>query len=184
MTSTTILWRRVDQPGYEFARLLSDESTFRLAGTAVFLHDGKPCRIEYNVECGNDWETRLVTVGGWIGSEEIDVELSVDSANRWRINGEDNPAVDGCFDIDLNFSPATNLLPIRRLGLAVEQQAEAKAAWLRFPSFNLEAIEQLYSRVSDSSYRYASAGFSAELEVDESGFVISYPGYWETEAIT
>lgn len=35
------------------------------------------------------------------------------------LNGVDCPAVAGCTDIDLGFSPSTNLLPIRRLSLEV-----------------------------------------------------------------
>ena len=68
------------------------------------------------------------------------------------------PAVAGCVDLDLNFSPSTNLLPIRRLNLSVGQEAAVRAAWLRFPSFILEPLEQLYRRVDATTYRYESAG--------------------------
>ena len=92
------------------------------------------------------------------GPHPIDVDLSVDAAGRWRLNGADCPAVEGCVDLDLNFSPSTNALPIRRLGLAVGQAAEVRAAWLRFPSFALEPLEQVYRRTGETTYRYESAG--------------------------
>ena len=38
-----------------------------------------------------------------------------------------------------------------------------KAAWLRFPGFTLEPLEQLYRRVDDVIYRYESAGESSLL---------------------
>jgi hypothetical protein len=41
-------------------------------------------------------------------------------------------AGEGCLDIDLGFSPSTNLLPIRRLTLAVGEAATVRAAWLPF----------------------------------------------------
>ncbi|HET8575877.1 MAG TPA: putative glycolipid-binding domain-containing protein, partial [Methylomirabilota bacterium] len=81
---------------------------------------------------------------------------------------------------------STNLLPIRRLGLAVGEEAEVKAAWLRFPGFALEPLGQVYRRISDQTYRYESAGgaFTTELPVNATGFVIAYPGFWTAEAVT
>jgi len=59
-----------------------------------------------------------------------------------------------------------------------------RAAWLRFPSFALEPLEQSYRRVTESRYRYESAGarFVAELEVNAAGFVTLYPGFCHVEA--
>jgi hypothetical protein len=92
--------------------------------------------------------------------------------------------VAGCIDLDLNFSPSTNLLPIRRLDLAIGQEAEVQAAWLRFPSFTLERLEQLYRRIDVATYRYESAGgkFVTELQVNAAGFVTHYPNAWQVEA--
>lgn len=89
----------------------------------------------------------------------------------------------GCIDLDLNFSPSTNLLPIRRLGLAIGQEAVARAAWLRFPSFTLEPLEHLYRRIDATTYRYESAGgrFVTELQVNAAGFVTYYPNFWQVE---
>ena len=88
----------------------------------------------------------------------------------------------GCIDLDLNFSPATNLLPIRRLDLAIGQQMQVQAAWLRFPSFKLEPLSQLYKRIDETTYRYESGGgsFVTALTVNASGFVTTYPGLWQT----
>jgi hypothetical protein len=94
------------------------------------------------------------------------------------------PEVAACIDIDLNFSPSTNLLPIRRLGLEIGQQAEVRAAWLRFPSCKLEPLVQVYRRIGPNAYRYESAGgkFVADLQVDDNGFVTQYPNFWQVEA--
>ncbi len=92
----------------------------------------------------------------------------------------------GCIDIDLGFSPSTNLLPIRRLSLAVGAEAEVKAAWLPFPSLVFEALPQVYRREGERAYRYASAGgtFMRVLEVNAVGFVTRYPGLWQAESAT
>jgi hypothetical protein len=122
-------------------------------------------------------------VSGWVGDQNLNLELSVDPLRRWQVNGVDKPAVEGCIDLDLNFSPSTNLLPIRRLNLEVGARAEIKAAWLRFPSFELEPLRQVYERLDEFKYRYSShAGtFVAELTVNRMGFVTAYPQLWEIE---
>lgn len=186
MTEGAVLWRRLDRPGHESARLSFQQSRWHLAGTAVFAHDREPCRLDYLVVCDAGWRTVSGTVAGWIGDRTIEVELHVDSARRWRLNGTERPEVAGCIDLDLNFSPSTNLLPIRRLDLAVGQGAEVRAAWLRFPSFSLEPLDQLYRRTDVATYRYESAGgrFVTDIEVNAAGLVTRYPSVWQVEVAT
>jgi hypothetical protein len=183
MTEHLILWRRLDQPGHESARLTRRESGWSLTGTAVFAHDRRPCRLDYQVTCDAVWQTISGKVEGWVGEKIVEIEISVDPQRRWRLNGVECPKVRGCTDLDLNFSPSTNLLPIRRLGLALGQGAEVRAAWLRFQSFTLEPLEQYYTRIDEAIYRYESAGgrFAAELKVNKEGFVTEYPCYWGQE---
>ncbi len=184
MTNQSILWRRLDQPGHESARLSFHEDSWRLNGTAVFAHNQQPCRLDYLVVCDAKWQTLSGRVAGWVGGEIVEIELSVDPARHWRLNGTECPQVADCIDLDLNFSPSTNLLPIRRLSLAVGQEAEVKAAWLRFPSFTLDPLKQLYRRIDVAPYRYESAGgkFVTELQVNEVGLVTRYPNIWQVEA--
>jgi hypothetical protein len=175
---SVVIWRRLDVPGHESARLVDRH----LSGTAVFLQEGRPCRLDYRVVCDAEWRTVSGRVSGWVGEREIEVECSVESG-RWRLNGGECPRVEGCIDLDLNFSPVTNLLPIRRLKLAVGQEAAVRAAWLRFPSFELEPLDQVYRRLEEGIYRYESAGgrFVRELPVNEAGFVTVYPDFWQIE---
>jgi len=182
MADVTAIWRRLDLPGHEAARLSQEGSGWHLAGTAIFASDGRGCRLDYSVIADAGWRTLAGRVTGWFGADRIAVEVTAD-AGRWRLNGSDCPAVAGCIDLDLNFSPSTNLLPIRRLGLAVGAESPVRAAWLRFPSFALEPLDQLYRRTGESSYRYESAGgtFVADLRVNAAGFVIEYPGLWQIE---
>jgi len=95
------------------------------------------------------------------------------------------PSVAGCLDVDLAFTPATNILPLRRLGLAVGESREMIAAWVRFPDLSIEPLAQRYTRLDERRVRYESRGgaFTAELEVDELGLVVRYPPLWERVAV-
>lgn len=184
MTQHTILWRRLDQPGHESARLWFHNSSWHLAGTAVFAHDRQPCLLNYHLTCDSKWHTQSGRVAGWVGDKTVEVELAVGAAQKWQLNGQEVSTVTGCIDLDLNFSPSTNLLPVRRLALKVGQSAAVKTAWLRFPSFTLEPLEQVYLRTAQTTYRYESAGgeFVRDLTVNAAGFVTHYPDFWMLEA--
>jgi uncharacterized protein len=179
----SILWRRLDTPGHESARIFLQGSHWHLTGTAIFAHTGQPCRLDYSVVCDAEWRTVSGQVAGWVGDELIELTISVGPHQEWLLNETEFPIVAGCTDLDLNFSPSTNLLPIRRLNLAVGEEAAVRAAWLRFPSFTLEPLDQHYRRLDERTWRYESAGgsFVRELQVNEEGLVTLYPGLWQAE---
>jgi hypothetical protein len=181
----SILWRRLDLPGHEACRLVTLDYGWDVAGTAVFEYETQVCQLQYSINCDQKWMTRSAVVRGWVGSRDINVEIARDESGRWQLNHREAPEVEGCSDIDLNFSPSTNLLPIRRLRLNVNEEAKVRAAWLRFPSFKLELLEQVYRRTGASTYRYESAGgkFVVDLQVDEFGWVTRYPGFWQAEEL-
>jgi hypothetical protein len=176
----SILWRGIYFSGHEACRLFKLNNEWFLAGTAVFHSEDRPCRLSYLVVCDASWKTLRGSVSGWVGDRDVNSEINVD-AQRWTLNGVEEFAVDGCVDLDLNFSPATNLLPIRRLNLEIGQHAEVKAAWLRFPSFEFAPLTQVYTRLDEFKYRYSSGGgsFVRDLTVNEVGFVTDYPGLWQ-----
>jgi hypothetical protein len=186
MTSASILWRGLILPGHEACRLYSLDSQWHLSGTAVFSYEDKPYRLDYHILCDAGWNTLSAKVTGWLGDNPLEIEVSRDTDHGWWVNGVEHPAVAGCVDLDLNFSPSTNLIPIRRLGLAIGETAEVQAAWLRFPTFQLQPLQQVYRRLDETTYRYESAGgsFVADLQVNPAGFVTNYPGAWQAEAWT
>jgi uncharacterized protein len=179
----TVVWKRQDLPGHEACRVLPLDTGWQLGGVAVLAYDGQACRLDYLIDCDPQWVTRSAVVTGWIGDRPISVTVVRDGAGQWQLNGRPIDGVAGCSDIDLNFSPSTNLLPIRRLNLAVGATARVRAAWLRFPSFALEPLEQSYTRLDERLYRYESAGgrFVADVTIDDAGLVIDYGSIWSRE---
>lgn len=182
MEEHSIIWRRLDTPGHEAVRVYGDGDGWYLDGAAVFLHEGKPCRLEYLIECDLYWRTVFATVDGWVGDDAVEYEVESTDEGVWYLDGQEIAAVQGCIDIDLNFSPVTNFLPLKRLNLSVGEEKNVRAAWLRFPSFSLEPLEQTYERASESSYNYHSGtGFASTITVDRFGMPIEYSGLWIAE---
>jgi len=180
----TILWRRLDVPGHDACQLAALDDGWRLSGMAVFSLDGRPCALSYEVNADARWSSRGARVRGWYGTERVEVAIIAAPGGRSLLNGAEQSAVRGCVDIDLGFTPATNLLQLRRVALAVGQAAEVPAAWLTFPELTLERLEQRYRRRAQDTYDYQAPGVPYEglLRVTEVGFVTLYPGLWEAEA--
>jgi hypothetical protein len=82
----------------------------------------------------------------------------------------------------VEWSPSTNTLPTRRLGLALGETEMVAAAWVRFPSLEVQRLDQSYERIDERRYRYRSGRFSADLLVDEDGMVLQYGVNWKAVA--
>ena len=179
----SVLWRDSLWGGLERCALDPVPGGFVLQGTAIRPLDGAPLEIRYRVETDAAWLTRAVEVSVAEPGGERRLVLSPDGRGSWTVDGAPVPPVEGCLDVDLQFTPATNTLPIRRLELPVGDHADVSACWVRFPELTVERLEQRYTRTGSGTYVYSTPrGFRAELEVDPDGLVRRYGDYWEAVA--
>jgi hypothetical protein len=183
MTAASIVWRRLDRAGTDACRLTTAAAGWRLDGSAVFTQNGLPARLDYHVACDAAWRTQYGEVLGSIGSSPIALRIARMSGGEWTLNDRVIAGLANCVDLDLGFTPATNLLPVRRLDLAEGQSADAPAAWLDASAGTLDLLRQRYTRRGELRYWYEAPKFAyaALLEVTESGWVRRYPGLWEAE---
>ncbi len=81
---------------------------------------------------------------------------------------------------DLGYSPLFNSLPIRRDGLHLGGEGrDYVMAWVEVPSLDVSRSEQRYEPLAGGTIRYRSGSFTADLEVDDEGLVVRYPGLAE-----
>ena len=139
-----------------------------------------PVRLVYRVTCDPRWRTRDGHVRGAVGARPVDLRIERSPGGAWRLGGRIVPGLCGCRDLDLGFTPATNLLPIRRLDLPRGRAADAPAAWLDVRDGTLVRLPQSYVRRTATAYRYEAptVGYAADLAVSDAGFVTRYPGLW------
>jgi hypothetical protein len=184
MESAAMLWRRLDAAGHDACRLVEGtDGGFRLDGAATFLLEGQIACLQYRVDCDGRWRAREGTVQGWIGPAEIQLRVARSTAGLWSLNGRTIAGCDDCLDLDFGFTPATNLLQVRRLALEVGQAADVPVAWLDAAAGTLDRLEQRYQRRAAEVYRYEARRFNyaARLQINGDGFVVKYPGLWEGE---
>lgn len=180
-----MIWRRLDVPGREEARIARTETGWHLTGHVTVEEGGIAARLRYVIDCDPAWRTRSAVIDGDAGGAAIRFELNADGGGQWTLNGKPMDAFTGALDVDLGFTPATNTLPIRRLGLGIGDSAPVRSAWLRFPELRLEPLDQTYTRETERSYQYRALvdgePFVARLDVDGFGRVLRYEGLWEAE---
>jgi uncharacterized protein len=197
-----LFWRRLDTAGAEQA-MVSDGVGLRAKGTMVAATPVPyTCRYEFYTD--DSWATvrcEVSTEGaGFLRSVRLER-----AAGRWRVTateqgnldatmraaghprpeqpGSDDPGkLYAALDVDLGFSPLTNTLPIRRLGLLDRPEGTSRTvevAWILVPSLEVLDSTQTYQVVGDHRLRFTSGSFAADLDVDEQGYVTRYPGLAE-----
>ena len=87
-------------------------------------------------------------------------------------------------EIDVEWSPATNFFPMRRLLETKQENLSLTAAWVRFPELGVEQSRQRYDRIDERTMRYTNlgSGFSALIHHDGDGFPLDYEGIWKHRA--
>jgi|SRR5690242_4309892 uncharacterized protein len=172
-TSTRILWHSDELSSAERFVGRATAGGWQLEGLVVLPVDGEPAAIRYEVELDPGWRTRRAEVAIDDGTLRT-ITFSADGDGHWDVRGASLEPLDGCIDVDLGFTPATNTLQIRRLGLEMGESRSLPVAWLRFPELTVEPLIQTYTRLGPDRWRYASGEFVAELVVDAEGYVLRY----------
>jgi uncharacterized protein len=109
----------------------------------------------------------------------LDAALLAAGQNRVDQPGcEDPGTLHAALDVDLGGSPMANTLPIRRLRLLdlPGVQHTIEVAWVLVPSLEVVVSSQLYRSEGNGVVHFTSGSFTADLQVDERGYVRHYPG--------
>jgi hypothetical protein len=177
----SIAWRRLDlDHGLGAAAIYAIPDGFGADGCDVVVDGDRLWWVTWGVDVDRGWRTRsfAAAVGG--SSGERDLTLVADRSGSWTREGEPAPELEGCTDVDIVSTVFTNTMPIRRLGLAVGESADIRAAWVDVPSLELSVSSQRYTRLEPEEgvdrYQFVALD-SADpylLTVDDEGLVIDY----------
>lgn len=172
----TVRWSAWEgcETGMEHVDISPADGGIDFAGVVIG-QDEAPFALAYRLRVDSGWhlrEARLKTTSGHR------LHLASNGKGTWHVNGVEDPALQGCIDIDIQASPITNTLPVRRLGLRPGESSELRLCYIAVPDLNVTVAEQRYTALGDALYRFESltSGFKADLPVDGDGLVLDYPG--------
>ena len=148
---TTVVWRGLDEPRMELARVEVEGTELRATGTQV----GVTYELRYELE-----------------PEMLRVEVVGERSCEVALDGLD------CFD--LGNSPLFNSLPVLRDGL-LEGGAprDYVMRWVSVPELEVHEAQQRYEPLGSRAIRFSSDCFVAEIQFAEDGLVDHYPGLAE-----
>ena len=173
----TAIWDE-RRPGTGLEHLLLDAGSADSVVLALDEH-GRPFRLVYALTWDEGWRLRDARLVVTTEHTERSLRLETDGRGHWRDGEGARPDLDGCLDIDIWPTPFTNSFPIRRVSLAVGERREFRMAWVDGTVLTVRPQAQAYTRLDERRYRFESlngSGFTADLEVDEHGLVVDYPG--------
>ena len=110
---------------------------------------------------------------------ELRYELDGDRLSALVVGGDSCELELGGTDFfDLGYSPLFNTLPVLRHGL--HRGGEPRDFVMRWvPELEVSRSEQRYEPLAPGRVRYRAGSFAADLELDDDGFVVRYPGLAE-----
>jgi hypothetical protein len=175
--SRSVLWRGVEPFSAELFRLTRGDRSWDLHGLVLADLPRGGTEIRYLLRVDELWRSHRLRVET-TGAHTATLDLVGDGHGSWTVDGRRAADLDGCLDVDVGISPATNTLPIRRLAPAVGRPVIVPVAWVRFPELTVELDRQTYERLDERRWMFRSEGFEAELEVDDEGLVVRYADLW------
>jgi hypothetical protein len=179
-----VMWVSFNQQKFEHLRLVNNKDGILADGMIIHLNSENSYRIRYRIQCDSGWQVRKVEMNRLDASDQSLV-LHCDRNGHW-MNGQGKavPTLNGCRDIDIYYSPFTNTLAIRRLGLSQGESADINVAFIAVPGLAVSAVYQRYTYLDTNPegglYRYESlaSGFTTEFPVDSDKLLIEYPKFF------
>ena len=117
-----------------------------------------------STQLGSVYELRYRLEPGRLALELVgqrSVELSLESADFF----------------DLGWSPLFNTLPVLRDDLLQPGPPQDYVMrWVDVPSLEVSRSEQRYEPLGNGLVRFTSGDFTADIQFDDDGFVLDYPG--------
>lgn len=183
MTSE-LIWQHMDSPGWEHVRIITEHPGWTVFDSILARQDnGQVLRGGYTLVVDKQWQTlelrfMLESAPGSMQG----IHLLTEGDGRWTDANEQHiPELDGIHDVDIQWSPLTNTLPLKRLDMNVGDEKDVRVAYISLPKLALQVVDQHYRRVSESAIEFSAPGSTDKftIEVDNDGYVTRYPDLFQ-----
>jgi len=181
MSRSILFWRRTDIEGLERMALAIEPDGVTAQSSLICLEEGG-LRVDHVWQLDPEWRAQAVVVDRWNARGHGRVELLRDG-NGWRVDGIARPDLDGAEEPDLSVTAFCNTLPIRRTSETPGASLTLDTAYIDGSALTVTRSRQRYDRQGPGRLRFVdlglSAGFEADLVVDESGLILRYEHLFE-----
>jgi hypothetical protein len=145
------VWTGLDAVRSEIAHVVVEDGKLRARGTQIGI-EPEPYELRYEVY-----------------GDRLTVELVGGLQRDLGLGGADW--------FDLGFSPLFNSFPVLAHGLhRGAAPRDYVMRWVEVPSLAVSLSEQRYEPLGAGVVRFSSGSFAADVEFDEDGLVVRYPG--------
>jgi hypothetical protein len=202
--ATDVGWRAIQWPGLEHVIVSAEATDWHAHGRVIMAEEGL-ASVEYELRCDAGFRVAALTISVSKSGGGARLVLAADGDGHWQANDHARPDLDGCIDLDINCTPLTNTLPIRRLDWSAGQAHDLDVVYISVPDLGVRRVRQRYTLLARGAgvepdagekpnagveadageepgqrvFRYESGSFRADLRVDGHGLVLDYPGIWE-----
>jgi hypothetical protein len=186
LMTSMFTWQGDHGRAIESARVLLGQTGLRALGRSVRAPlDAPAFSASYRLVVDEEGALSRLSITSAAQDRERNLTLNRTEDGYWLLDtgtGGSRAEFEGAVDVDLQYSPLFNALPIRRLGLHRElSEAEVPMVFVALPSLKVELTTQRYCTRStlDAEGRavigFQAREFTADLVVDGDGVVIEYP---------
>lgn len=182
MTSE-LIWQHLDAPGWEHVRITSDHPGWTVFDSILVReHNGQVLRGGYTLVTDKQWQTLELRLMIESAPGSMDgIHLLTEGDGRWTdANDQPIPELDGCLDVDIQWTPLTQSLPINRLRMADGKEHTIPVVHISLPSLTIQPVSQTY-RQRDRTHVQHSNGLepgAQTLSVDRDGLITETPGFF------
>jgi uncharacterized protein len=175
-------WATFDGHSLVHATVDIKDTVIYARGAAVVTEQRTPVSVWYEIECDGQWRVRRVDLSVLTTTTENLVLVS-DGEGHWTdADGHGLSELEGCIDIDLDITPFTNTLPIRRLNWARGKSSTLKVAYWNLPNIKPRRVDQRYTCLKIGElwlYEDLVSATDYTLPTDADGLVLDYPGIFK-----
>ena len=177
----TVRWSAWEgcEAGLEHVDLSPADGGIHMSGVVIGSNGEARFGLAYRLRLDSSWGTREAYLHT---TSRRTLHLESNGQGGWTENGRSRPDLQGCIDIDIQATPLTNTLPIRRLAWTAGESVAIRLCYVEVPSLTASSQDQRYTALTPGSlYRFESleSGFTADLPVDEDGLVLDYPSLFK-----
>ena len=138
----------------------------------------KAVYAEYILTLNLDWTVREIEIHFTVGVDEHSYNFIRHASGHWTdAAGKVFKEFGECLFVDISLTPFTNSLVFKGIKFTENQTEQVSVLYFDVLANEIREDVQRYTQLNASKYNFenAAGSFSADIDVDEDGFVTHYP---------